>query len=381
MKVSHTLAFVSLATAAVLPRTNSKSPKALYFLENDPAGANIVSLGVSANGALGNPVRTSTGGKGLIGVNAMGPAPMDTLFSQDAVVVSGNHLLTVNPGSNSISLFSIPPHDASHPVLIANVPSGGEFPNTMAYSSELNLACVANSGAVNTVQCFDVTEQGLTPNCEAMPLPLVNQTTPPLGPANTASDVVFHPRGTAVFVSVKGTGAAGAPGYIYAYPVVGGRVQSAPRVSRPAELGTDFSFSFLDREGARAFVTDPGFGGAFVEIGCSLDVRVTQTVNVTGQTATCWGQYDEVRDEVLIFDGGSPDIVTLDAATMAMEKKLMGPAAAMGKFDSVVAGDRLWTLDAANSITAYHLGTGNVLQTFDLSVVGERQFWQGLAVY
>lgn len=71
MKVLQILGFTSLAAGAAVP---AAAPlRALYFFENDPAGANIVSLKVSSkDGSLSDPVRTSTGGKGLIGVNNMG---------------------------------------------------------------------------------------------------------------------------------------------------------------------------------------------------------------------------------------------------------------------------------------------------------------------
>ncbi|KAI1491181.1 hypothetical protein F5X96DRAFT_491061 [Biscogniauxia mediterranea] len=114
MKMSYPLGLASWAAGAVVPTdfSNSTSHKALYFLENNPAGANIVAVKVSSQDeTLSDPVRIPTGGKGLIGLNSQGQAAVGTLFSQDAVVVSGNYLLTVNPGSNTVSLFTIPASD------------------------------------------------------------------------------------------------------------------------------------------------------------------------------------------------------------------------------------------------------------------------------
>ncbi len=49
-------------------------------------------------------------------------------------------------------------------MLIASpVPSGGEFPNTIAYSAALQRACVANTGAKADVQCYAVSDAGLEP--------------------------------------------------------------------------------------------------------------------------------------------------------------------------------------------------------------------------
>ncbi|KAI5918649.1 hypothetical protein F4810DRAFT_561712 [Camillea tinctor] len=392
MKASYILGFATLAAGAAVPTRffNSTFHDALYFLENNPAGANIVAIPISSrDGTLSDPIRTPTGGNGLIGLNSQGQAVVDTLFSQDAVVVSGNHLLTVSPGSNTVSLFTIPESDPTHPMLVGDaVSSGGDFPNTVAYSARHRLACVANSGTRSAVQCYTVTSTGLRPVGTSMPLPLRNQTVPPLGPPNTVSDIAFNPEGTALFVSIKGaTGVAGDPGYFYAYEVVGGRgadhgaaINPEARVSRPAELDINFSLTFLGNRD-RAFVSDPGFGGAFVEVGRDMKARVSLSINVTGQAASCWSQYSERFGAVYVFDGGVADVTVLDAETMSVRPKLIGPATAGGKFDSVVANEYLYTLDAAASITAYSLAESRVVQTLDLSKFGNRQFFQGLAFY
>jgi len=52
--------------------------RAVYFLDNNPAGSSIVSLKISPqDGTLSNPIRTSTGGIGLFGLTASktGAAP------------------------------------------------------------------------------------------------------------------------------------------------------------------------------------------------------------------------------------------------------------------------------------------------------------------
>lgn len=59
----------------------------IYFLDNDPAGSTIVALPVEGQ-ALGNPVKTSTGGVGGVGENAQGlPMSPDGLFSQGSIIV------------------------------------------------------------------------------------------------------------------------------------------------------------------------------------------------------------------------------------------------------------------------------------------------------
>lgn len=75
MKFLNTLVFVaSLASA-----TPTRHSRALYFLDSDPQGASVVSFEVAKDGSLGEPQRTSTGGKGLIGITNNGTATVGEL--------------------------------------------------------------------------------------------------------------------------------------------------------------------------------------------------------------------------------------------------------------------------------------------------------------
>ncbi|XXH02956.1 hypothetical protein Hte_009346 [Hypoxylon texense] len=374
--VLQILGLTTLAAGAAVPAAE----RALYFLENNPSGANIVSLKISSrDGSLSDPTRISTGGSGLVGVGNTGAAVMmDTLFSQDAVVVSGSHLFTVNPGTNTVSLFSIPKHDPWHPQLVGSpVPSGGDFPMSIAYSPRHRLACVANSGAKNNVQCYDVTAAGLRPSGEPMPLPL-NQTTPPAGPPSTVSDILFNPSQSALIVTIKGSGTGA--GYIYAYPVSHGKVQPSPRVSRPAALGLNFGLSFLGSD-SKAIIADPGFGGAFVDFDCNLGASVSKVINITGNAATCWTQYSADLHTAYLLDAATTNIAVLDAASMEVKSTLASPAATAGKFDAAVGDEYLYTLDASDSISVYSLKESTAVQTFNLTGFGNRQFYQGMAFY
>ena len=50
------------------------------------------------------------------------------------------YLFTVNPGSNTVSMFSIKPSDPLHPVLVGNpADTLGDFPMSVAYSSSLSM--------------------------------------------------------------------------------------------------------------------------------------------------------------------------------------------------------------------------------------------------
>ena len=64
-----TLSLLLPALSAAAPLYGNPNPKAAaYFLDNNPSGSSIVALAIGADGKLSDPVRTSTGGKGLFGL-------------------------------------------------------------------------------------------------------------------------------------------------------------------------------------------------------------------------------------------------------------------------------------------------------------------------
>ncbi len=83
------------------------------------------------------------------------PLGPDGTFSQGTVKASaaGKVLAAVNPGSSTISLFSINP---KNPLLISQigqpVSSEGEFPMSLAFNKNGTQACVLNGGMVNGVK-------------------------------------------------------------------------------------------------------------------------------------------------------------------------------------------------------------------------------------
>ena len=83
---------LGLSSPLGIPRAlNGSSSRAAYLLQNDPEGNYILSLDIDeTSGFIGNPIKTSTGGKGLLATN--GP---DSLVSQGAVEVSRDVCLPI----------------------------------------------------------------------------------------------------------------------------------------------------------------------------------------------------------------------------------------------------------------------------------------------
>lgn len=185
------------------------SKGAAYFLENNPAGNNIVCIEILVDRLQGHPVRTSTGGIGSFQTDTAGaPAAVDPLGSQGAVKISGKHLFTVNAGSNTASMFSIDPQDPCALHLVGE-PSAtaGKFPISVDYSPQLRLACVLNGGSKAGLGCFDVhPSRGLgdVGPLHGLPVAVVNETTPPSGPPGSAAQVAFKPDSSSILATIKG---------------------------------------------------------------------------------------------------------------------------------------------------------------------------------
>ncbi|KAG7428370.1 hypothetical protein NW761_006625 [Fusarium oxysporum] len=357
-----------------------KSDRALYFLDSDPQGASVVSLSIAKDGSLGKPQRTSTGGRGLIGNNMNGPVKMDPLFSQGSIVVSGNRLFTVNAGSNTLAAFHIPKENPAHPVLLGEpVDTVGTAPNTVAYSRKNKLACVANTGTKPGVQCFTVSDcEGLKPQGNLRPLPVFHQTSPPTGPPNTVSNILFNPSETALFVTIKGNGMES--GFVYAYKVENGYVSEEAVKSQPNNLPVAFGMSFISD--ASAVVSTPAYGAAFVSIADDLTVLTKTNITVPKQMATCWTATSAGSSSVYLLDAAVPDVTTLNTETMAIGRTLPGYAAGKGNFDAIISGSKLYALQAAPAIAVFDLRHNSYgPKVIDLSGLGNRASWTGMAVY
>jgi hypothetical protein len=304
----------------------------------------------------------------------------DPLFSQDSVIVRGNRLFTVNAGSNTLASFQIPEDDPVHPVLIGEpVNTVGNVPNTVAYSEKNSIACVANTGSKPGVQCFSVSDCGrVDPLGNFKPLPVMNQTVPPLGPANTVSDILFNPSETALFVTIKGNGMD--DGYVFAYKVWDGNVSEEPVKSRPMGLPVAFSMSFISD--SSAVITTPGYGAAFVFVADDLSVTLDTMATVDDQVATCWSVFSKEFASVYLLDGGVADIATLDPESKAIGSIIPGYQDGMGNLDGIIGGSMLYVLQGTPSISIFDLKDGaKGPQVVDLTSLGKRAPWIGMAIY
>ncbi|KAM3504133.1 hypothetical protein MY10362_003754 [Beauveria mimosiformis] len=305
-----------------------------------------------------------------------------------SVIHVAGPFFTVNAGSNTLARFEIPDADpASLKLMSEPVYTGGEFPNSVAVSDKNKIACVANTGRKAGVQCFKTLDQRLEPFGDYMPMP-VNQTSPPIGVPNTVSNVVFNPSQTALFVTVKGNGESGPAGlgHIYAYQVLNGQINSQPVISRPPGLMLDFSLSFFSD--SAAVVTDPAYGASYISIARDLSVTVSNQITIPDQGATCWSVFAPEFDTVYLSDGASPNITALDPMSGKTKFVIPGDGQSTGSFDSAVDRSSLYVLQGSPAVSVFDLKgsksgdrTPSLLQYLDLTSLGVRSGWIGMAIY
>ncbi|RFU34503.1 hypothetical protein B7463_g1867, partial [Scytalidium lignicola] len=367
--------------------STANGPKAVYFITN-AANNSIVALKVNDDGTLSNGSMTSTGGVGLSGLDATGgPAAPDSLFSQGSIKVAGNNLVAVNPGSNTISMFSIDPNDATRLTMVGKPANSlGEFPISVTLSTKLNQACVANSGAKAGVACFSMSAtEGLTPLDTSLRAFNINQTTPPVGPTNTVSQVFFNSDSTALLTTVKGDPTVNNTGFLSIFPVANGKVSTQDIRSSPAGTAVLFGTALLPNTN-NIFVTDASFGSATLAISNNGIASVAAQTKIADQAATCWAAFSDVTNSAFVTDVAVNHLVEVDTTSGALIKETNLTNGNPGMIDLVSAGNFIYALSPGNAttkatVTVFDVsgGQGSARQIQNFIVEGVPDSAQGMA--
>ncbi|KFY40028.1 hypothetical protein V494_03694 [Pseudogymnoascus sp. VKM F-4513 (FW-928)] len=392
------LAIVEAAPHAE-PRTATEQgngPKAIYFLTNNAKNA-VVALPVECDGTLSLGSVTETGGKGAnsIDMNTNLPAGPDALSSQSALTVSGQYLFAVNAGSNSLTMFLISNKNPTKLTPLghsASIP--GDFPVTVAASAKNNLVCVGTTGEKSGVSCTSFSSHGLGKMDALRPFGL-GQTTPPVGPFNTVSQVLFSSDESVLFTAVKGNPPANNTGFISAFPVnaaspCGGAISSLSTTeTRSSPAGTAVLFGSVAIPGSNSlFVTDASFGAAVLAVDSSNKASTTGKGVIADQSATCWATISELTGNAYVTDIAVNHLVemsTKDASIISSTD--LSANGGPGLTDLVSGGNFVYALSAGNgtskaTVTVLDVSGGSVkqVQYFDVSSTGAGKNAQGLAV-
>ncbi|EJF59346.1 hypothetical protein DICSQDRAFT_65282 [Dichomitus squalens LYAD-421 SS1] len=339
----------------MLTKASPRSPNgAIYFITNGPDENMVVSAAINADGTLRLDRAVASGGRGLHGHTANGNTGADGLFSQGSVQVSSkkNLLATVNAGSNTISLFSIDPRRPTILTPLGDpISSEGEFPQSVAFSSDGSRLCALNGGAINGVNCFSVDSKlGLVTLPNTLRYLGLNQTNPPNGPPGTLSQIHFSEDDSKLVVSYKG---ATGPGFLATWDVAkdGSLAANYTQVNVP---GAMVPFSLTPITGENAFLlTDPGIGFDVVDF--SGKGRGSANT-VPGNGATCWSTYSTKTGNYYTVDVAANTIreVQLDSnlkpSAVASYTVANGTSPIDPEVATVGGKDYLYVLGAASEV-------------------------------
>lgn len=261
-------------------------------------------------------------------------------------------LVAVNPGSNTITMFSINSADPTKLTMVGKpVDTLGEFPVSVALSTKLKQACVANSGAKAGIACFSMSlSQGLKPLDTCLRPFDINQTTPPVGPTNTVSQTFFNADSTALITTVKGNPAVNNTGFLSVFPVVNNAVSTQDTRSSPAGTAVLFGTALIPNSN-NIFVTDASFGSATLALDANNVATVSASTKIADQAATCWAAISDVTNTAFVTDVAVNHLVEVDTTSGALIKELVLGNGNPGMIDLASAGNFIYALSPGNATT------------------------------
>lgn len=388
---------------------------AAYLITNEDANS-VVSLSIDANGMLSGGSSFETGGAGSVSIDGStnSPALSDPLVSQSALTVAGRvsgkpscrrdarltnvepqNLFAANAGSNTVTMFSIDRNDPTKLTMVGQpVDVPGEFPNTVAASAKNGIVCVGTSGAVAGVSCAPFTSGGGIGTMDALRPFDLGQTTPPVGPTNTVSQVFFSEDENTLFTTVKGDPPQNKTGFLAAFPVeassscgaAGAAAVSADGTqSSPAGTAVLFGSSIIPGS-TDLFVTDASFGAAVLSLDAADAAEVKGQGNIGDQIATCWAAVSPATNTAFVTDVAVNRLVemSLDDATILSEIDLSANGQP-GMIDLKASGNLVYALSPGNGTTEPAVAVVDAtsrqqVQFFGLGALGVSNRVQGLAV-
>lgn len=266
------------------------------------------------------------------------------------------NVFAVNAGSNTLSMLSISKSDPTKLQMVgAPVALPGEFPNTVAASGKNNLVCVGTTGAKAGVSCSSFSAQGLG-KMDGLRAFDLGQSTPPIGPTNTVSQVFFSGDESMLFTTVKGDPAVNNTGFLSMFPIEQQRGAAAclsTKDVRSSPEGTAVLFGSSTIPGSNnLFVTDAAFGAAVLSMDKNGQATVAGKQAIDGQKATCWATVSDATKSAFVTDVGVNRVVEMSLKDASIIKELTLDNGDPGLIDLRAAGSFVYALSPGNGTTS-----------------------------
>lgn len=266
----------------------------------------------------------------------------------------------------------------------------GEFPNTVAASDKNKVVCVGSTGAVAGISCASFSAQGLSSMDSLRPIDL-QQTTPPVGPTNTVSQVFFSDDQNTLFTTVKGDPAKNMTGFLKSFPVArscSGQAFVNQQGSMSSPPGTAVLFGSSTIPGSTdLFVTDASFGAAVLSIDSQTGVATVKGKGtIDGQKATCWVAVSPQTKSAFVTDVAINRVVEMSLRDASIQQTIdLSANGDPGLIDLKAAGGFLYALSPGNgttkpAITVIDLDCKKQVQHFELQDLGVGKNAQGIAI-
>jgi len=295
---------------------------------------------------------------------------------------AANMLVTVNPGSNTVSMFSIDPTNPTDIKMVGGpVSSEGEFPMSIAVNKNGTMVCVLNGGQVNGINCYKPhRELGLVAQPDTLRALNINQTTPATGPAGSASHIIFSEDDTKVIAAVKGVPPV--PGFLATWDIAeDGSLSKDFTKSTPAQGGLlPFSMTVIPGKNA-ILATDAGVGFDIFDFNNGNNAS-SSIVPIDGQVATCWSSFSPKTGNFFLTDIGTSTVteVNVDNNLKGTIVKQYPQEAGSATIDNDIAtignNDFLYVLSPnatqVNVLSLAAPGQATNIQTFDFSAPCEQ---------
>ncbi|CAF1246172.1 unnamed protein product [Rotaria sordida] len=238
----------------------------------------------------------------------------DPLFSQGSLQVYSNYLFAVNPGSNTLSMFSINLLNATELTLVSVKRVNGWFPISVTVNSMY--ACVLTGGNATGIRCFTYNTSGLyvVPPFDRNLTSYISQSNPPMSSPGTMSEILFSADNSSLIVAVKGYNST-MLGYLLFYPFINLSTLATNATQQILTNGIlPFSMTLVNMNGL--LVTDPKPNGVLTmnylaENGSISNIMLTK-INSTLAGALCWSTYSSMTRNYYVIGSNPAAIVELN---------------------------------------------------------------------
>ena len=364
-----TFGFACLAAAGASPALASSPPRgplppgrAVFVMNDRPAGNQVIAYSRAEDGKLTQATVYATGGLG----GQLEGSVVDHSASQGSLALdrADKLLFAVNPGSDSLSVFSV----AGDALRLRQVlPSGGSFPVSVTESE--GYVYVLNAGQGGSIRGFVLAGGTLYPNPGARRTLSLPQATPGSGEqfTHTPAEIAFTPNGSRLVITTK---AAGQSVEVFTAHTLG----PVP-VTTSVPGAVPFGFTFDPAE--RLLITEAG-PNALASFSLSWNNRLTTlSVAPTEQAATCWvaaagGYY-------YASNAGSASVTGFSEQSGGALTKIGNTSTHGGTVDAASIGSFLYVQGGAEgTLDEYEVQPGGALTSIGSLVVPEAVGGEGI---